>query len=200
MNQATKLIWLGLVLLLGASVTAQAQRPRTVQASDTTASTANNTPRPAPPAAPQTVKTKYEGGIFGYNKKIDGTLTFDDANHRLLFRNKYQQEVFSLPYEAIASAFADTKSKRPIAADVIGSASIFTLPAKLIKKKFRYLTLQYNDPDTRLSGLTSFKMENKEILDSVVYTLAQKAGLSQRGEIYVRKATTATTDPQDSPE
>ncbi len=200
MNQAKRLIWIGLVVLFVASATAQAQRPRTVQTSDT-AATANNTPRPAPPAAPQTVKTKYEGGYFGYNKKIDGTLTFDDANRRLLFRNKYQQEVISLPYDSIASAFADTKSKRPIAADVIGSVSLITLPAKLIKKKFRYLTLQYSDPDTKLTGVTSFKMENKEILDSMVYTLAQKAGLSQRGEIYVRKSTTASsTDPQDSPE
>ena len=126
MNQAKRLIWIGLVVLFVASATAQAQRPRTVQTSDT-AATANNTPRPAPPAAPQTVKTKYEGGYFGYNKKIDGTLTFDDANRRLLFRNKYQQEVISLPYDSIASAFADTKSKRPIAADVIGSASIYYL-------------------------------------------------------------------------
>lgn len=196
MNKTNKLVWTGLILLFVASVTAQAQRPRTIEPSDPASTAANTQP---PPAAPQTVKTKYEGGVFGYNKKIDGTITFDDANRRLLFRNKYQQEVFSIPYDTIASAFADTQSKRPIAADVASRVTIFALPALLIKKKFRYLTLQYNDPDTKLTGVTSFKMENKEILASVLYTLAQKAGLSQRGEIYVRKKETATTQ-QSSPE
>ena len=199
MNKARRLIWLGVACLLFASASAaQAQRPRQVQTTDASGTTVSTTTT-TPPMAPQTMKVKYEGGIFGYNKKIDGTLTFDDANSRLLFRNKYQQEVFSIPYKSVASAFADVKSKRPIAADVAARASIFALPALLIKKKFRYLTLQYNDPDTEMSGVTSFKMENEDILASALYTLAQKAGLSQRGEVYVRKKDTATTSQQTSP-
>jgi hypothetical protein len=194
MKKAHRLIWLGFVLLFLASLPAQAQRPRTVQTTDT--SGAGTTSTATPPLAPQTIKTKYEGGVFGYNKKIDGTITFDDANRRLLFRNKYQQEVFSIPYDAVASAFADTKSKRPIAADIASRASIFGLPALLIKKKYRYLTLQYSDPDTKMSGVTSFKMENEDILTSALYTLAQKAKLTQRGEVYVRKSETATTTDQ----
>jgi hypothetical protein len=142
---------------------------------------------------------KYEGGIFGYNKKIDGTINFDDANRRLLFRNKNQQEVFSIPYASVASAFADVKSKRPIAADVVGHTSIFALPALLIKKKFRYLTLQYSDPDTNITGTTSFKMENADILASALYTLAQKAGLTQRGDVYVKRKDTATTNGGQQP-
>jgi hypothetical protein len=186
---------MGLLVLLVASVTAQAQRPRTVQTTDTTTTAGTGTTQP-PPLAPQTITVKYEGGVFGYNKKMDGTISFDDANRRLLFRNKYQQEIFSIPYDAIASAFADTQSKRPVAADVASRVTIFALPAMLIKKKFRYLTLQYSDPDTRINGTTSFKMENKEILDSAVYTLAQKAGLTQRGDIYVKRKDTATTNDQ----
>lgn len=197
MNKARRLIWLGLVVLLlgSAANTAHAQRPRTVQTTDTSGTnTATTTP---PPLAPQTIKTKYEGGIFGYNKKIDGTLTFDDANRRLLFRNKYQQEVFSIPYDSVASAFADTKSKRPIAADIAARTSIFALPALLIKRKFRYLTLQYSDPDTNISGITSFKMENADILASALYTLSQKAGLTQRGDVYIkRKDTTSSQQTQ----
>ena len=197
MNKAHRLIWLGLVVLLAASLTAQAQRPRTVQTTDTSGTNTTTTTTP-PPLAPQTIKTKYEGGIFGYNKKIDGTLTFDDANSRLLFRNKYQQEIFSIPYGSVSSAFADTKSKRPIAADIAGRTSIFALPALLIKKKFRYLTLQYSDPDTNVSGITSFKMENADILASALYTLSQKAGLTQRGDVYVKRKDT-TTSQQTQP-
>src|SRR5206468_6028290 len=39
--------------------------------------------KPAP--APVTFSAKYEGGMFGYSKKTDGTLKFDDANSRLVF-------------------------------------------------------------------------------------------------------------------
>ena len=174
-----------LVAALLASLLAGAafgQRPRSVNDPART-----DNPATAAPVQ-QSVRAKYEGGIFGYNKKMEGTLTLDDADKRLLFRDKRQQEVLSIPYASIASAFADTKSKRPIAADVASRVSIFAMPALLIKKKFRYLTLQYNDPDTKISGVTSFKMENKETLASVLNALANKAGLTQRGEIFVRKA------------
>jgi len=64
---------------------------------------------------------------------------------------------------------------------------IFTLPARFIKTKVRYLTLQYSDPDSKVNGITSFKLENKEILASVLATLAQKAEMTKRGDIYVKK-------------
>jgi hypothetical protein len=57
----------------------------------------------------------------------------------------------------------------------------------LIKKKVRYLTLQFSDPDSKVTGITSFKLENKDILESALVTLADKAGLTLRGDIYVRK-------------
>ncbi|HYO90050.1 MAG TPA: hypothetical protein VEQ40_00360 [Pyrinomonadaceae bacterium] len=198
MTKTIRLVWMGMLVLFIASATAHAQRPRSVQTEDSaTASTTVSTTTP-PPTAPQTIKVKYEGGIFGYDKKMDGTINFDDANSRLLFRNKYQQEIFSIPYNSIASAFADVKSKRPIAADIAAKATIFALPALLIKKKFRYLTLQYNDPDTQMNGVTSFKMENEDILASALYTLAQKASLKPRGDVYVkqRKDTVSTTTDQ----
>jgi len=178
------------LLAVGGLTVAQAQRPRSVSDPQPTATTT----RPASMTAPQTVNANYEGGVFGYNKKINGTLTFDDVNERLLFRNKQNQEVLFIPYRAVLSAFADVKSKRPIAADVAARASIFALPGLLIKRKFRYLTMQYRDPDTNAQGTTSFKMENKEILESVLNTLAAKAGLTQRGEVFVRRR-----DPNDQP-
>jgi TonB family protein len=183
MKSFLRVLCVGLVATMMVT-SALGQRPRVTSSADPT-----DTPDPAP----QTVKVKYEGGVFGYNSKQDGTLTFDDANRRLVFRNKYQKEVFPIPYDAVLSTFADTQAKRPTAASIISSAVPYGLglPALFIKKKYRYLTLQFQDPDTRVSGVTSFKLENKEILASVVYALATKAGLEQRGEVFVRKSATS---------
>jgi hypothetical protein len=143
-----------------------------------------------PPPAPQTVKAKYEGGVFGYNHKMDGTINFDDTNNLLMFRNDKQKEVFPIPYKAITGAYADTHAVRPKAASVgsvVGSVVPFGGLTGLIKTKVRYLTLQYNDPDSNAAGITSFRLENKDILDSVLNSLANKAGLVRRGEVFVKK-------------
>jgi hypothetical protein len=172
------------LLLLGALLTgALAQRPRSMD------------PQPAAPAqtpavkpAPQTVKAKYEGGVFGYTKTMEGTLTFDDVNNRLLFKDKKPPKEISIPYEAITSAFADTQKRRPAAATVASHIPvIYSLPAHFIKTKVRYLTLQYSDPDSNVTGVTSFKLQNKEMLQSVLATLAEKANMQVRGDIYVKK-------------
>jgi protein TonB len=63
---------------------------------------------------------------------------------------------------------------------------ILGLPALLAKRKFRFLNLQYNDPDTKMTGITSFKIDGKELLNSFLGTLAGQAGLTARGEGYVR--------------
>jgi hypothetical protein len=188
MKRAKIFLGAGLLVVLAAAA-ASAQRPRTISDSSQSAGTATaSAPKPAP--APQTFKAKYEGGVFGYNKSQDGTLSFDDTNSRLVFRNKENKEVLSLPYEAITGAFADTKKHRPTAAKVIGAIPApygANIPALFWKKKYRYLTLQFSDQDTRNFGLTSFKLENKELLNSVLYSLAEKAGLEQRGEAYIRR-------------
>jgi len=171
-----------LLLLAIAAVDASAQRPRSV---DTDAAKA--APKPAP--APQTVKAKYEGGVFGYNKTMEGTLTFDDTNNRLVFK-KENKEVFFIPYNAVTSAFADTQKRRPAAATVASAVPlIYALPAQFIKTKVRYLTLNFYDPDTHVTGITSFRMENKEILASVLQSLADKTGMVARGEVYVKQKT-----------
>ncbi len=172
-----------LLLTLLASMAAFAQRPRTV---DTSATTDSPTTAVAP--APQTVKAKYEGGVFGHNKTMNGTLSFDDTNQRLLFRNKQQKEVLFIPYDAVTSAFADTQKRQPAAATVASHIPFYIgIPFGFIKTKVRYLTLQYTDPDSRANGITSFKLENKEILASVLKTLAEKADMTARGEVYIKK-------------
>ena len=47
--------------------------------------------------------------------------------------------------------------------------------------------MNFYDPDTRVSGITSFRLDSKDLIDSVLYTVATKAGLKKRGDIYVRK-------------
>jgi hypothetical protein len=172
------------ILVIMIACAALAQRPRAM--TQDTAEPSTNMP-PPPPAAPQTVTAKYEGGVFGYNKKMDGTLSFDDANQRLVFRDDKQKEILFVPYNALTGAYGDTHAVQPAAATVASHIPYVGLPATLIKTKVRYLTLQYSDPDSNVNGVTSFRLENKDILDSVLNTLAGKAGLSRRGDVFVRK-------------
>jgi hypothetical protein len=168
-----------LFLTAAATISVSAQRPRSV---DTATDASKATPAPAP----QTMKAKYEGGVFGHTHTMDGILSFDDTNSRLLF-SKDGKEVLFIPYNAVNSAFADTQKKRPAAATVASNAPYLGWPLGWIKTKVRYLTIQFSDPDTRVSGTTSFRLENQSILDSALYALAQKSGLESRGSIYVKK-------------
>ncbi len=171
------------LLLIAITCLAFAQRPRSINQDSSESATSMPTPPPAPP----TVKAKYEGGVFGYNHKMEGTITLDDTNQRLVFRNDKQKEILFVPYNAITGAYGDTHSVRPAAATAASNVPYIGLPLGLIKTKVRYLTLQYSDPDSKVSGVTSFRLENKDILDSVLNTLAGKAGLTKRGEVFVRK-------------
>lgn len=172
-----------LVTMIGGAVLAQ--RPRSVDTSRPA-----NVSQPDLPPAPQTFKAKYEGGVFGHPKTKMGTLSFDDLNSRLVFRDQKNKEVLSMPYSVITSAFADTQKHTPTGAKVLQHIPLpygANLAGWFIKRKYRYLALQFDDPDTHVAGATSFKLENKEILASVVSTLAGKAGLEARGEVFVRK-------------
>ena len=172
-------------LLTFMAAAASGQRPRT---SPTPDPADNSTSMPTPPPAPATVKAKYEGGVFGYNKKLDGTVNFDNQNERFVFRDNKGKEILFVPYKSITGAYGDTHKVRPAAATVAQSIpSLYALPAHFIKTKVRYLTVQYSDPDSNVAGVTSFRLENKDILDSVLFTLAGKAGLIRRGQVFVRK-------------
>ena len=138
-------------------------------------------------AAPLSLEARYEGGVFGYGDKESGTLKFDDANSRLVFYGKDQKERFGIPYAAVLMIYPDQKSVTSTAGNVI---KWVPLPgaglAGLIKEKRRYLVLQYDDPDVDAKGTTSFKLDNKELLQSVLYSLGTKANLTPRGEAYIR--------------
>lgn len=173
------------LLLLGAiTIGAYAQRPRAVDTSSDKAEAAKTVP-----TAPQSFKAKYEGGVPTHRQKLDGTLSFDDTNNRLTFQSPKLKEPLFIPYTAVSQTYGDTQSRTPTAASVVGSLPIpygLGLPAQFIKKKYRYLTMQFYDNDSQVGGLTSFKLDTKELVDSVVATLANKAGLVSRGDIFVR--------------
>ncbi len=197
-----RFLFLSSVLIAAAATAAFAQRPRAVDPGRPSSSGA------APPPAPQTVKAKYEGGVFGFRRKQEGTLAFDDANSRLVFRNNQQKEVFFIRYEAIQQEFSDTQSRRPRTATVLGSIPTIYVPSAIyvpnpigfIRTKNRYVTLQFSDPDSHIGGITSFRVENKDVSASVVQTLAQKAGLVPYGELFVRPtASGAATNAQSAP-
>ena len=164
---------------------------------------AQTTKVPVPPAPPRVVPAKYMGGFAGYRKKQEGMLTFDDRNRRLVFRDKNEKEIFSISYDAVMVAFADHETRRLMGQGtsqvVLGTAGILGAPGLLFKKKFEYLTIEFEDQDTYLKGTTQFKLANKELIDSVAYALAQKAGLSQQGEIYTRKRNSASTTQTPNP-
>ena len=173
------------LLLLGVFLTGVfAQRPRSMDPEPAAqTSTSKTTTKPAPTS----MKAKYEGGVFGFRNTMEGTLMFDDANNRLLFKDKKPPKEITIPYAAINSAFADTQKRRPGAATVVSHVPFYGWPAGFIKTKVRYLTLQFEDPDSKVSGITSFRLENKDVLESVLEALAEKTGMTKRGDIYVKK-------------
>lgn len=184
-------VLLAFIATLTLATSTPAQRARTTTTTTTDASqTPSRSAQSSTTAnpAPQSFKARYDGGVFGYNRKIDGTLAFDDADNRLVFRDKGNQVLFVVPYSTISAVFADTRSRRPAAATVVSGVVPYGLglPALFIKNKYRYLNLQFRDAETERVGTTSFKLGNKQLLESVVATLAAKAELTKRGEIYVR--------------
>lgn len=137
--------------------------------------------------APGSFTAKYEGGVFGFDKKEEGTLKFDDENQRLVFYGEDGKEKFGIPYEALLIVSPSEKSVTSTAGNVI---KYIPLPgaglAGLIKEKKRYLVVQFDDQDVDAKGTTSFKLENKQLLESIVHALGNKAKMRQRGEAYVR--------------
>jgi len=140
--------------------------------------------------APSSVTAKYEGGMFGFDKKQEGTLKFDDANERFVFFGKDQKEKFAIPYEAMMMVYTGTKSVRSGTATAV---SVIPLPgaglAGLFREKRRYLVISFSDPNIEARGIANFKLENDRVRESVVHALGEKAKLTQRGDAYYRPKT-----------
>ena len=193
----TTVLALAAVTLAAAAASTSAQRQKTVQ-TQPTATAQPNTPKPPP--APASVKAKYEGGMVGY-RKAEGTLNFDDANSRLVFRDKLGRELFGIAYGSVTMAWPDTRSSTSTTGRVLASTVPYGLglPGLLMKNKSRYMNVRYQDPDTGTEGATSFKISDKALLASVLDTLGDKAGLAQRGDAYIRRKDASTTPISTQP-
>lgn len=182
-----------LVLSLFAGVAAISAQPRPVDKNQT-AKTAP-TPTASAARAPASFAVKYEGGMFGYDKKEEGTFKFDDTNERIAFYGKDGKEKFAIPYASMLVISAQSKSVRSATGTAI---SVIPLPgaglASLIREKRRYLAINFDDPDVDAKGIVNFKLANKELLASVIQTLGEKAKLLQRGDAYVRPRTVKSND------
>ena len=137
--------------------------------------------------APASFEAKYEGGMFGFSKKATGTLKFDDANSRFVFFDENKKELFGIPYTALLVIYPQSQSVTSTTGNVVKN---IPLPGAMlggfIKEKRSYLIVQFDDPDVDAKGTVNFKLDNKDLLDSVLDTLASKAGLQQRGDAYFR--------------
>jgi len=153
-----------------------------------------------PAAAVQTTTqtsftAKYEGGMFGFEKKQEGTIRFDDENERLVFFGKDQKEKFAIRYDAMVLVQTGTRSVRSGTGTAV---SVIPLPgaglAGLFREKRRYLTINFSDPDVEARGVVNFKLENDKTREMVVHTLGKKADLTQRGDAYYRQRKTPSTE------
>jgi hypothetical protein len=149
---------------------------------------ANKVEKTPPAIAPITFVAKYEGGMFGFSKKEEGTLKFDDANFRLVFFDKSNKERFGIPYKDLIVIYPHSQSVQSTTGKVVQNVPLLGagILGGFIKEKRRYLVLNFDDPDMDIKGTVNFKLENKELLDSVVQTLGTKAELQPRGDAYYR--------------
>lgn len=166
------------VLLLGLSAAAYSQ-PRPVERS--TAQTEKKAVMQA------NYEATYEGGLFGFSSKRNGSLRFDDVNNRLVFFGEDNRELFGIPYESVLVVYPQSKTVTSTAGNVVRNVP---LPgaglAGFIKEKRRYMILNIDDIDADVKGVINFKLKSKESLDSLIDTLGSKAGLQQRGDAYYR--------------
>ena len=136
--------------------------------------------------APTTFKAKYEGGMFGFSQKEEGTLKFDDANFRLVFFDKNNKERFGIPYDALIVIYPNTESVQSTAGKVVQYVPYVGLAGQFMKKKMRYMVTNFDDADMDAKGTVNFKFETAELLDSIIQTLGTKAEMQQRGDAYFR--------------
>ena len=143
---------------------------------------------PEPKPAPASFAAKYEGGLFGFADKVVGTLRFDDENERIVFIGKDEKEMFGIPYESLLIVSPQTNSVTSVPGTVVSNVPLpgAGIAGQLMKEKKQYLLLQFDDPDVEARGTVNFKIEGKDLLDSVVYTLGRKAKLSPRGDSFYR--------------
>lgn len=146
-------------------------------------------PKPNPTALSQeSFKAKYEGGMFGFNRKEEGTLRFDDANLRLIFFGKNNKELFAIPYKAMMVIYPQSQSVQSTTGKVVQNVPLpgAGIAGMFIKDKKRYMIVNFDDPDINAKGTANFKLESREMLATVIQAVGSKAEMKQRGDSFYR--------------
>jgi hypothetical protein len=169
-------------VLVCAFALAVAAQPRPVERETKAAAASHSGP------APETFRAKYEGGLFGFSKKEEGTLKFDDANERLVFFGKEGKERFGIPYGALQAVSPESEWAGSTTGTVVKNAPVIgagTL-GSLLKEKRRYLVIEFFDHnEARVT--TSFRVDDKELLGAVIQALGEKAELTAQGDAFYRQ-------------
>lgn len=136
----------------------------------------------------ETFKVKYEGGLFGFNRKQEGTLKFDDANLRLIFYSKENKEQFSIPYKAMQVIYPNTQSVQSTSGKVMQRAPLpgAGIAGMFMKDKKRYMIINFDDTDLNAKGSANFKLESRELLENTIQAIGSKAEMKQRGDSFYR--------------
>jgi hypothetical protein len=146
------------------------------------------TPNATSKAMVSSMEAKYEGGMFGYSRKEEGTIKLDDDNERFVFFGKDGKEKFAIPYEAIVVIYPSERKVQSGTGRAISAVPVLGagIGGSLLKKKKHYLIVQFDDPDVRAQGAANFLVDTGDMLDSIVYSIGEKAKLTQRGDAYYR--------------
>ena len=160
---------------------------------------------PAPPPAPRSaevssLEARYDGGMFGFNKKEKGMLKLDDMNERLVFYGEDKKEKFAIPFAAILVIYPNTNKVQSGTGRTIGSLPLpgAGIGGSFLKKKKNYMIVQFRDPDVDVHGSASFLIDTNELLLSAVQTLGEKSKMTKRGDAYYRpKAAQSAKDVKE---
>jgi hypothetical protein len=174
------ILLIGFIAVLSFSALAQ-PRPAEQKVEPTVANT-----------APETFNAKYEGGLFGYNEKEKGTMKFDNLNERLVFFNKDGKEKFAIPYKTMLVIYPSSQRVQSTAGKIVSVVPYIGLAGVLMTKQNRYLIIQFSDQDADVNGLANFKLDSKELLQSVIQTIGAKAKMKQRGDAFYRERVNKT--------
>lgn len=154
-------------------------------------------PRPAetPSATPaqrsaevSSMEARYEGGMFGFNKKEKGMLKLDELNERLVFYGEDKKEKFAIPFASILVIYPNTNKVQSGTGRTIGSLPLpgAGIGGSFLKKKKNFMIVQFRDQDVDMQGSASFLIDTNPLLLSMVQTLGEKSKMIKRGDAYYR--------------
>lgn len=145
------------------------------------------------------INVRYEGGVYGFSsEKLAGTLSFNDAEQHLVFRDQSARRSFTIPYTAVQAVYVEMRKRAPEDTSSMASIGIVMIPTvgpallgvqalkEALKKKQPYVTFQYRDPLTNQFTTTYFKLHNKQDADPLLTGFETKAAMIRRGDACFR--------------